>query len=83
MPLTVGDSVPIVCSANLPATTIKWIRDGITVDTVAMGNSSSPSLTLVLDPVSADHNNTQYTCRVTGHYGVLEEIVNITVQSKL
>ena len=85
MPLTVGDSVSIVCSANLAATTIEWIRDGITVDTVAMGNSSNQSLTLVLDPVSADHHNTQYTCRVTGSYGVtvLEEAVNITVQSKL
>ena len=62
---------------------IEWIRDGITVDTVAMDNSSSQSLTLVLDPVSADHHNTQYTCRVTGQYGAQEETLNITVQSKL
>ena len=82
MPLTVGDTVSIVCSANLAAATIEWIRDGITVDTVAMGNSSNHSLTLVLDPVSADHHNTQYTCRVTGPYGVQEETVNITVQRR-
>ena len=85
MPLTVGDSVSIVCSANLAATTIEWIRDGITVDAAAMDNSSNQSLTLVLDPVSANHHNTQYTCRVTSPYddSVLEETVNITVQSKL
>jgi len=77
MPLTVGDTVSIVCSTDLDVTTIEWIRDGATVD-----NSSNQSLTLVLDPVSADHHNTQYTCRVTSPYSVQEETVNITVQSK-
>ena len=78
MPLTVGDTVSIVCSTDLDVTTIEWIRDGVSVD-----NSSSQSLTLVLDPVSADYHNTQFTCRVTSPYGVQEETVNITVQSKL
>ena len=87
MPLTAGDTVSIVCSTDLDVETIEWIRDGITVDTLATNNatvdhSSSQSLTLVLDPVSADHHNTQYTCRVTSPYGVQEEIVDITVQSK-
>ena len=87
MPLTVSDTVSIVCSTDLDVTTIEWIRDGVTVDTLATSNvtvenSSSQSLTLVLDPVSADHHNTQYTCRVTTPYGVLEETVNLTVQSK-
>ena len=76
MPLTVGDTVSIVCSTDLDVTTIDWITDGIT-----MSNSSSQSLTLVLDPVSNDHHN-RYTCRVTSPYGVQEEIVDITVQSK-
>ena len=87
MPLTVGDTVSIVCSTDLDVTTIEWIRDGITVDTLAMNNAtvdntSSQSMTLVLDPVSADHHNSRYTCRVTSPYGVQEETVNITVQSK-
>ena len=77
MPLTVGVAVPIVCSTDLDVATIKWIRDGFTV-----GNSTSHSLTLVLNPVTADHHNTQYTCRVTSPYGVQEETVNITVQGK-
>ena len=77
MPLNVGRAVPIVCSTDLDVTTIEWIRDGLTV-----GNSSTQSLTLVLNPVSADYHNTQYTCRVTSPYGVQEETLNITVQSK-
>ena len=85
MPLTVSDTVSIVCSTDLDVETIEWIRDGITVDTLAMNNatvdnSSSQSLTLVLDPVSNDHHNIQYTCRVTTPYGVQEETQNITVQ---
>ena len=56
-------------------------------DTVAtnatVDNSRSQSLTLLLDPVSADHHNTQYTCRVTSPYGVEEKTVDITVQGKL
>jgi len=80
MPLTVGDTVPIICSTDLNVTTIEWIRDNITV-----ANSNSQSLTLLLDPVSADHHNTQYTCRVSnscGH-GIQEDTVDVTVQSKL
>ena len=77
MPLTVGDTVSVVCSTDLGVETIEWIRDSVTVS-----NSSSQSLTLLLDPVSAGHHNTQYTCRVTGPYGVQEETVNITVQRK-
>ena len=76
-PLTISDTVPIVCSTDLAVTTIEWIRDGVTVS-----NSSSRSLTLLLDPVSAHHHNTQYTCRVTGPYGVQEETVDITVQGR-
>ena len=78
MPLTVGDTASVVCSTDLDVTTIEWITDGVTV-----GNSSGQSLTLLLDPVSADHHNTQYTCRVTGPYGVEEKTVDITVQGKL
>ena len=78
MPLTVGDTVSIsVCSTDLDVTIIEWTRDGVTVS-----NSSSQSLTLVLDPVSNDHHDTQYTCRVTSPYGVQKETVNITVQRK-
>jgi len=64
-----------MCSTDLDVTTIEWIRDGI-----AVANSSDQSLTLLLDPVSADHHNTQYTCRVTSPYGIQEQTVNITVQ---
>ena len=78
MPLTISDTVSIMCSTDLDVTTIEWIRDGITV-----ANSSSQSLTLLLDPVSADHHNTQYTCRVSSLYGIQEEAINITVQSEL
>ena len=106
-PLTVGDTVSILCSTKLDVATIEWIRDGVTVDSVAVNNdnvamnndtvttnnetvatnvtvsnSSSQSLTLLLDPVSADHHNTQYTCRLTSPYGVQEETVNITVQGR-
>ena len=99
-PLTVGDTVSILCSTKLDVATIEWIRDGVTVDNVAMNNdnvamnnetvttnvtvsnSSGQSLTLVLDPVSADYHNTQYTCRLTSPYGVQEEMVNITVRCK-
>ena len=76
-PLTISDTVSIMCSTDLDVTTIEWIRDGTTVTT-----SSSQSLTLLLDPVSADHHNTQYTCRVTSPYGTQEETIDITVQSK-
>ena len=85
----------VVCSTGLDVTTIEWITDGVTV---AMGNtvifmsgtrydftvfmSSNQSLTLLLDPVSADYHNTQYTCRLTSPYGVQEETVNITVQGR-
>ena len=84
----------IVCSTDLDVETIEWIRDGVSVDNVTtnndtvatnnatVDNSSSQSLTLVLDPVSVDHHN-MYTCRVTSPYGVQEETVDITVQSKL
>ena len=86
-PLTVGNTVSIMCSTDLDVATIEWIRDGVSVDNVAMNNatvdnSSSRSLTLLLDPVSADHHNTEYTCRVTSPYGVQEETVNITVQGR-
>ena len=77
-PLTIGDTVSIVCSTDLYVTTIEWIRDGITVV-----NSSSQPLTLLLDPVSADHHNTQYTCRVTSLFGIQEETIDITVRSKV
>ena len=78
MPLTVGDTVSVsVCSTDLDVTSIEWITDV----TVAMDNSSNHSFALVLDPVSADYHNTQYTCRVTSPYGVQEETVDITVQS--
>jgi len=65
-----------MCSTDFDVTTIEWIREGITV-----ANSTSQSLTLLMDPVSADHHNTQYTCRVTTPYGIQEKRVNITVQS--
>ena len=83
MPLTVGDTVPIVCSTDLNVTTIEWITDGITTDSIIGDNSSNQSLTLLLDPVSADHHNIQYTCRVISPYGygTEEETINITVQS--
>ena len=81
MPLTVSDTVSIMCSSDLEVMTIKWITDGIIVDSVTGGNSSNKS-TLLLDPVSADHHNTHYTCRVTSPYGTQEETINITVQSK-
>ena len=77
MPLPYGSTASIVCSTDLDVTTIEWIRDGVTVDT-----SRSQSLTLVLDPVSADYHNTQYTCRVTSPHGVQEKTVDITVQRK-
>jgi len=76
-PLTISDTVSIMCSTDFDVTTIEWIRDGITV-----ANSSNQSLSLLLDPVSADHHNTQYTCRVISPYGIQEETINITVQSK-
>jgi len=76
-PLTISDTVSIMCSTDLDVTTIKWIRDGITV-----ASSSNQSLILLLDPVSADHHNSQYRCRVTTPYGTLEKTINITVQSK-
>ena len=87
MPLPYGSTVSIVCSTDLDVTTIEWIRDGVTVDTLAtsnvtVDNSSNQSLTLVLDPVSADYHNTQYTCRVTSPHGVQEKTVDITVQRK-
>ena len=87
MPLPFGITVSIVCSTDLDVETIEWIRDGVRVDNVAtnngiVGNFSSQSLTLMLDPVSADYHNTQYTCRVTSPYGVQEETVDITVQRK-
>jgi len=75
-PLTIGNTVSIMCSTDFDVTTIEWIREGITV-----ANSTSQSLTLLMDPVSADHHNTQYTCRVTTPYGIQEKRVNITVQS--
>jgi len=79
MPLTVGDIVSINCSTDLDVTTIEWIRDGTTVT-----SSRSHSLTLLLDPVSADHHNTQYTCRANNSYGysIQEEKIDVTVQSK-
>jgi len=79
MPLTVGDIVSINCSTDLDVTTIEWIRDGTTVT-----SSRSHSLTLLLDPVSADHHNAQYTCRANNSYGysIQEEKIDITVQSK-
>ena len=76
-PLTINDTVSIMCSTDLDVTTIEWVRDGITV-----ASSSNQSLTLLLDPVSADHHNTQYTCRVSTPYGTQEKTINITVQSK-
>jgi len=78
MPLTVGHNVSIMCSTDLDVVAVEWIRDGITV-----ANSNSQSLTLPLNPVSVDHHNSQYTCRVTSPYGTQEETVNITVQSEL
>ena len=83
MPLTVGDTMSIVCSTDLDVTTIEWITDGVSdiaTNNATVDNSSSQSLTLVLDPVSNDHHNIQYTCRVTTPYGVQEETQNITVQ---
>ena len=87
VPLPFGITASVVCSTDLDVETIEWIRDGVTVDNVAtnndtVGNSRSQSLTLMLDPVSADYHNTQYTCKVTGPYGVQEETVDITVQRK-
>jgi len=67
-----------MCSTDLDVMAIEWIRDGITVV-----NSNSQSLTLPLNPVSVDHHNTQYTCRVTSPYGTQEETINNTVQSEL
>ena len=78
MPLTVGHNASAMCSTDLDVVAVEWIKDGITV-----ANSNSQSLTLLLDPVSANHDNTQYTCRVTSPYGTQEETVNITVQSEL
>ena len=79
MPLTVGDIVSINCSADLNVTKIEWIKDSTTVT-----SCSSQSLTLLLDPVSADHHNTRYTCRANNSYGygIQEEKIDVTVQSK-
>ena len=76
--ITVGHNVSIMCSTDLDVMAIEWIKHGITVV-----KSNSQSLTLPLNPVSADHHNTQYICRVTSPYGTQEETVNITVQSEL
>ena len=78
MPLTVGHNASITCSSDLDVVAVEWIRDGITVI-----SSNSRSLTLPFNPVSVDHDNTQYICRVTSPYGTQEETVNITVQSEL
>ena len=78
LPLTISDNVSIMCSTDLDVTTIEWITDGST-----LVDSSSQSLSLLLDPVTVDHHNTQYICRVSTPYGTQEETINITVQSKL
>ena len=77
MSLTFNDTVSIMCSTDLDVTTIEWIADGITE-----ASSNNQSLTLLLDPVSADHHNSQYTCRVISPYGTQEEMINITVQCR-
>ena len=79
MPLIVGDIVSINCSTDLDVTTIEWIKGSTTVT-----SCSSQSLTLLLDPVSADHHNTRYTCRANNSYGncIQEKIIDVTVQSK-
>jgi len=68
----------IMCSSDLDVVAVEWIRDGITVI-----SSNSRSLTLHFNPVSVDHDNTQYICRVTSPYGTQEETINVTVQSEL
>ena len=74
-----GVSVDNVATNNA---TVATNNDTVTTNNATVGKSRSQSLTLILDPVCADHHNTQYTCRVTSPYGVQEEIVNITVQRK-
>jgi len=78
-PFIIGDTVSIVCSSDLDVTMINWIKNGTVV-----ASSSSQSLTLLLDPVSADHHNTQYTCTVStsSEDGMQEDTVDVTVQSK-
>ena len=75
--LIVGQTATTVCSTDLQVEKLEWIYSKEVV-----ANSSSQGLDLHFDIVYNYYHNREYTCRATTSYGILEEIVIFTVQSK-
>lgn len=76
-PFTVGTSASIRCHAEPPITMIQWLDPSLKV----VNKTKEESLNLFLYSVNHNHNNSVYTCRVTGEDGVVrEQKISLTVK---
>jgi len=76
---TVGQQASVVCSSDLDVNMIEWIYNY----NVVVQSSSVEQLSLVFNPVNDSIHGRQYTCRVTSPYGIQEETIQVTAESKL
>ena len=75
----VGEQTSVVCSSDLDVTLIEWIYNY----NVVVQTSAVEQLSLVFNPVNDSMHGRQYTCRVTSPYGIQEETIQVTAESKL
>ena len=76
---TVGQQASVVCSSDLDVNMIEWIYNY----NVVVQSSAVDQLSLVFNPVNDSIHSRQYTCRVTSPYGIQEETIQVTAESKL
>ena len=73
---TVGQSVTVRCSSDVPATRMEWLTNGVVVESVA----STQQLDLVFSLVNDSIHNQVYTCRVTREVDGTTATQNFTVK---
>lgn len=77
-PMTVGETVTVICSFDLDLTSIQWLYNGVVIM-----SSTTPQISLTFSPVNDSIHNRQYTCRAVTPYGTQEEARTIRVQGKI
>lgn len=75
--LTVGDTVMLTCTTDLPVTRLEWIFSfGTVVET------TEQTLDLIFDPVNDYLDGREYICRATSANGIQEVSITLDVTSE-
>ena len=73
----VGETASISCATDLDVMLIEWLYNHNVV-----ASSTEQQLDLIFSPVNDSVHNRDYSCRVTSPYGIQEDSIRITAQSK-